>query len=189
MKTVMGVGVNDAYYVVCERKSSGERVWCPFYRRWVQMLARCYNESTIKRQPCYQSSKVCDEWLVFSSFREWMINREWKGFHLDKDILGDGSLYSPKTCAFVTRKVNNFLRKAVDGDLIYSSIKISMRGEYQAYYKGRLIGSYGCELEAKLALIANKKALAAELSKGEPDSRVRDSFPLIIEAKMKNELL
>ena len=189
MKTVMGVGINDADYVVCERKPGGERVWCPFYRRWVQMLARCYNKSTLDRQPCYGVSSVCDEWLLFSTFRDWMASKNWEGLHLDKDILGDGTIYSPEACAFVTRKANNFLRRVAGGDLIYSAIKINLRGGYQVYHRERLVGIFGSELEAKKALIEKKRSLAEEIAKSEPDARVREAFPLIMEGRMKSELL
>lgn len=40
-----------------------------------------------------------------------MRTQDYEGKHLDKDLLFPGNReYSPKTCLFVTRKVNNFVR-------------------------------------------------------------------------------
>lgn len=32
-----------------------------------------------------------------------------EGYHLDKDIMGDGSIYSPQVCRFVPQAINNLL--------------------------------------------------------------------------------
>ena len=57
--------------------------------------------------------KVCEEWeREFESFYQWAICNGWrKGLELDKDIIGDGLLYSPQNCIFVTRKINNQTRR------------------------------------------------------------------------------
>lgn len=127
-KLVCGVGVNDADYVVQEKKSVGytpdgrrkrETVWvCPFYSTWRSMLARCYRTS--ENRPTYVGCTVSEEWKTFSNFKYWMESQDWQGKQLDKDLLSHGNkLYSPDTCVFVDRRVNIFLTERHHG-----------RGEY-----------------------------------------------------------
>lgn len=108
-KLVNGVGINDSWYFT-ERVIDGKRVSCPYYARWSAMLSRCYSKAYQLNQPTYVGCSVCDEWLVFSNFKMWMEKQDWKGKHLDKDILVQGNkVYSPETCIFVTRSINNLL--------------------------------------------------------------------------------
>lgn len=81
----------------------------PLYTVWSGMLNRCYNPNDISF--CNYGAKgviICEEWRTnFLSFYNWAINNGWEqGLQIDKDINGDGKLYSPNTCVFVTRKVN-----------------------------------------------------------------------------------
>jgi len=44
------------------------------------------------------------------AFRAWMIQQDWRGKQLDKDILHPGNkIYSSETCIFVTHEINNLL--------------------------------------------------------------------------------
>ncbi len=86
----------------------------PLFRIWCGMKNRCYNPKRL----CYKyygaiGVTVCEEWLTsYHVFFQWAISNGWQeGLQLDKDINGDGLLYSPKTCAFVTSKVNCNHRK------------------------------------------------------------------------------
>lgn len=79
------------------------------YESWCRMKARCYNP----KNPKYytyggRGVKVCDEWLNdFKSYYDWCIKNGWvDGMQVDKDIIGDGLLYSPTTCLIVTNKQN-----------------------------------------------------------------------------------
>lgn len=98
---LFGVGINDADY-----KVNSKHYKCPYYSRWRDMLRRCYYNDK------YIGVEVCSEWLVFSNFIKWVDsqpNRDWQNCQLDKDLLGDGKLYSPENCRFVTNQVNGFL--------------------------------------------------------------------------------
>ena len=112
-KLVHGVGINDAdYYVRREVTEGGNKViWkCPFYTRWLNMLTRCYYENYQKKYPSYKGCFVCEGWLRFSNFRAWMVQQDWEGKELDKDILIRGNkVYSPQRCVFVERMVNGFI--------------------------------------------------------------------------------
>lgn len=82
----------------------------PLYSIWGDIKTRCYN-SRFRQFKNYGGRGVimCEEWKnSFAAFYDWCVSNGWvKGLDLDKDILGDGLLYSPKTCCFVTRAVNN----------------------------------------------------------------------------------
>ena len=108
-KTIHGVGINDAAYIV-QPTMNGKQVACPFYRRWKDMIDRCYSKKALEKHPNYKGCKVCDEWLTFSKFKIWMYFQDWAGMHLDKDILTDGNkVYGPNTCRFITPETNTIL--------------------------------------------------------------------------------
>ena len=79
------------------------------YKLWHSMIQRCYDTKHTTRQPHYAHCAVCQEWLEFSAFKMWAETHYKDGLHLDKDIKGDGKLYSPETCIFVPRWVNQFV--------------------------------------------------------------------------------
>jgi hypothetical protein len=110
-KLIQGVGINDADYVTRPRPKNheGPLPFCPFFRKWNTMLARCYSSAYKKRQPTYADCFVCEEWLTFSNFKAWMETQDWQDKHLDKDILVQGNKeYCPEKCVFVSQAVNNF---------------------------------------------------------------------------------
>ena len=108
-KLVFGVGINDADYAV-KPTVNGNRVWCPYYRKWFDMLARCYSAKYHKIQPTYIGCTVCEDWIYFSRFRAWMETQDWEGKQLDKDFLFSGNkVDSPSSCVFVDQVVNKFI--------------------------------------------------------------------------------
>ena len=159
MRLVQGIGINDADYVI-RPIINGRQGICPFYQKWHCMLKRCYNPTCQKRCPTYKNCKVCKAWLTFSNFKVWMINQDWKGKQLDKDIRGNGKLYSPKTCCFVepwvnlittdsrasrgkypkgvTKHRNKFqARIRIDGNIIRLGIFYTPEEAYQVYIKAK----------------------------------------------------
>lgn len=75
---------------------------------WGAMMQRCYNK-TCKAYKRYggRGVTVCKEWHNYQNFLDWCLNNGWiKGLHIDKDIKGNGLLYSPSTCKFVSRIEN-----------------------------------------------------------------------------------
>ena len=169
-RLVYGVGFNDANYAVC-RRNNKKRIWCPFYRVWIAMLGRCYNELEQKRHPTYRGCYVNKEWLVFSSFKEWMTTQDWVGKELDKDILVQGNkVYSPLLCIFVRQHINTLLvnRKAERGDYPLGVGLIKLSGKYRArcsaYGKQKLIGNYDTPEEAHEAYKKFKYKYIAEVA-------------------------
>lgn len=98
---VSGVG----YLGVGEYKSCKQGKITKEYRTWRDMLYRCYSG----KEPCYDKVEVCQQWWNFQNFAEWYNKQRdshKEGFELDKDILGNGTLYSPETCSLVTKEDN-----------------------------------------------------------------------------------
>ena len=109
VKLVQGVGINDSNYAVSQLVN-GKLLWCPYYVRWKEMLRRCYSAIEHERNPTYIDCITCEDWKIFSRFKEWMITKDWNGKQLDKDLLIQGNkMYSPKTCIFVSSKINTLL--------------------------------------------------------------------------------
>ena len=85
---------------------------------WEGMVARCYDTSSVS-YPLYGGVgvAVCNRWLEFKAFAADAVllpgasNRfEAEGgfeYQLDKDTLGDGYLYGPETCAWISAKENS----------------------------------------------------------------------------------
>ena len=119
-KLKYGVAINDADYQTSifsiVKNSDGTRTFslewrCPFYKKWEDLIARCYSEQFKSRRPTYVGCSVCEEWLTFSNFKSWMETQDWRGKVLDKDFLSskNNKVYSPETCVFIDPALNSFI--------------------------------------------------------------------------------
>lgn len=82
------------------------------YQLWSNMLKRCYDPND-KRGYFGKNIVVDPRWHCFENFvndiphldcfDKWVSD---KGYDLDKDFKGDGSVYSVNTCAFIPQSVN-----------------------------------------------------------------------------------
>lgn len=89
--------------------------------KWVNILRRCSSYNT---QISYAGVKVNEKWYNFQNFAQWFYqnyNYDYmEKWHIDKDIIcKDCRVYSPETCAFVPREINNLFtkREKCRGDL------------------------------------------------------------------------
>ena len=125
---VYGVGVNNSDCCVWATKD-GKRVQKNAYKHWIAMMSRCYGKVK-EKETTYIGCKVCDEWLVYSNFEKWFNQHYVEGYALDKDILVKGNkVYSPDTCCFVPKAINNLLNKhAKDRGCLPIGITKSGRG-------------------------------------------------------------
>lgn len=74
------------------------------------MLKRCYNQKALERNPGYVGCSVVSDWLLFSTFKEWMKGKSWKGMVLDKDLKVPGNkVYGPDACLFIPSSINTLL--------------------------------------------------------------------------------
>ena len=95
-----------AFYDVIESMVGSEE-FIVSSMRWRSMLNRCYDKKVHINHPRYEGCTVCNEWLLFSNFKEWFDKHYVEGWCLDKDILVKGNkVYSPQTCCFVPNEIN-----------------------------------------------------------------------------------
>ena len=189
-RLVYDVGINDADYVVQRKETIGyvngkqkqKQIWvCPFYRAWTSMLQRCYSIKFQERHPTYIGCSVTDEWITFSSFKNWMMTQDWEGKQLDKDLLFEGNkVYSPETCVFVSGMVNLFTidRGNDRGEFLIGVYWHNASGKFLTQCgnpftkKNEYIGLFTCEQEAHEAWLKRKLELAHELASIQTDPRV-----------------
>lgn len=121
------------------------------YGIWSNMLARCYDESTQRKQPAYIGCSVAKDWHSYVNFAEWYINQEYYGlgYHLDKDLIFKGNrVYSKDTCTLIPPEINATIstNKAsekglpvgvnkIDGGYVARLNKGSEGRQYLGYYK------------------------------------------------------
>lgn len=167
-KLVCGVGVNDADYVVCRNGV----IVCQYYRVWSGMLMRAYSDKFKKRCGTYSECSVCDDWLYFSKFKDWMQRQDWRGKELDKDLIVAGNKeYSPMFCVFVSKQINTFITENKTTKIKLTGAFFHKKsGRYQASCKNPFtkklvhIGLFDSEIEASLAWRAKKNEFAQALA-------------------------
>ncbi len=179
MKLVQGVGINDADYQTdfTEWKDGKQYlIWrCPYHVKWKGMLRRCYAKDAYKT---YRDNKVqvCDEWLTFSNFKKWLLSFNIPenllgSYDLDKDILGDGRLYSPEGCTLLPHKVNCFILDKADVESPYPVGVYKSKDKYIARCNNPLLGkrehlgSYFCPEQAHQAWLDKKLQVLEGLRK------------------------
>lgn len=182
MKVLLyGVGINDSSYAT--RKSvDGVIKTCPFYVKWKSMLARCYSSKHQAKYPTYANCTVCDEWLTFSNFKKWMQTQDWKGKHLDKDLLKQGNkVYSPDFCLFVDANINTFINDQPlhRGDLplgVYfdrDNLKFKSQCRNPFNGKNENLGRFECRHMAHIAWRKRKHELACQLADLQTNQKIK----------------
>lgn len=112
---IFGIGVNDSDYITSP-VINGKQIPCPIYNCWKAMLTRCYSKKDRDRRSAYAGCEVHESWHIFSSFRGWYLDNYENGLSLDKDILVfENKVYSPYSCAYVPRFLNNLFRSSPSG--------------------------------------------------------------------------
>lgn len=168
-KLVYGAGTND---LTGNRKSK-------IYNAWANMIERCYSPRFHERYPTYVGCSVCEEWLLFSNFKTWMISQDWEGKCLDKDILFPGNkVYSPETCAFVSQELNLFMTERNAKRGMYP-IGVSAYGQTKKFVscckengKSVHLGYFDTPEDAHKAWLAKKLELAYKHAANQKDQRV-----------------
>jgi hypothetical protein len=179
-KLVHGVGINDADYTV-QPVVFGKQVMCPFYSAWTHMLKRCYDPRCHAKQPTYIGCSVAPEWHSFMAFRAWMIERDWVGNDLDKDILVPGNkVYGPQTCVFISSGLNKFANDnaAGRGEWPIGVCWHRQRGKFEARCcnpfsgKQEYLGLFTCPDAAHEAWRARKHEHSLALAAEQTDPRL-----------------
>lgn len=150
---VCGRGINDCPDPVYWREGGKQQV-CPIYSTWADMLARCYSEKELSRNPSYADTEVCDEWLSFSNFKRWVEAQPWRGNQIDKDILHPGAnLYSPETCTFIPKRINVIFKGYNKGRKglpigVCESTNPNRKKKYVVYFNKKWAGNFYTPNEA-----------------------------------------
>lgn len=181
-KPIYGVGINDADYSVTPR-INGKQVMCPFYKAWKSMITRCYSKALHKQNPTYIGCTVIKEWRSFMIFRRWMIEQNWQGKHLDKDIVYPGNkVYSPEKCVFVTQSINKLLLTSGSSrgkwplGVIFDNQKKKFRANLAACKKQKHLGFFNNPKEASLIYREAKRLYLLRIACCEPDIRVKQGL-------------
>lgn len=106
--TVYGIGIIGDKYSIKAKE----------FQAWCDLLFRT-TESFKSTNPTYENVTVCEEWLYYPNFYEWLHSQEnfdkWfngKRWCVDKDILfKNNKIYSPDTCCLVPNKINTLFVK------------------------------------------------------------------------------
>lgn len=181
-RKVHGVGVNDADYNVYTLESGKIVGKCRYYECWVGMLRRCYSEKLHLKYPSYIGCEVFKDWQYFMNFKSWVDSqpeRQWRCLQLDKDLLGDGTLYSPENCAFIPKIVNTFISYPSKKERQFM-LGVSLREfGYSARCnnpldsnQSRYIGYFKTEYEAHRAWQSRKHSYSCILAEQQSDKRV-----------------
>lgn len=165
--TVFKKGCVDVFF---KTSFGGKQIWQ--YTLWKGIIGRCFYEPLRQKNPTYSEVSVCDEWLSFGNFLEW-VNKEvgYKGkpdgMEIDKDILVKGNkYYSPSTCCFVPTAVNLLLTDRINhrGEWPVGVCLNKDRNKFQAQLSisGKLKG-LGCFDTPEEAFLAYKIAKEAQI--------------------------
>jgi hypothetical protein len=170
-KMIYGVGINDANYTT--RTST----WtCPYFRKWKDMLCRCYSDYEIARHPPYANCYVIEEWKYFTKFKIWMETQDWEEKQLDKDLLfPNNKEYGPETCVFVSNVVNVFITEKSGQDLPVGVSKHKDRYQSRCGTLGKgqkYLGIYDTADEAHGVWLNFKLEQAKILAAQQTDDRV-----------------
>lgn len=87
------------------------------YQKWFSMLRRCYLSEN--KSSSYFDCTVCDEWLNYQNFAEWLYSQadSLDGLHLDKDKKVKGNrVYAPEFCSLITEKENLSISRKVNSE-------------------------------------------------------------------------
>ncbi len=97
----------EIYGVACRGKGAFTSKH-PAYKKWMNMLARCYSSSG----QGLSGATVCEDWLNYQNFAKWYEENSIPLFELDKDLSGT-SIYNPETCVFLPKKINQYINTSL----------------------------------------------------------------------------
>lgn len=149
-----------AYNSQRKHKATKNGKMLPAYQTWRDMIRRCYCPKVREKHPSYEGCSVDERWHDFQDFADWFHNHPYSSlkYHLDKDILMTGSkVYSPETCCFIPRDLNNLLldHARARGDCPQGVIFRKDTKKYSSMIrvggKTKRLGDFNCPYEAHKA--------------------------------------
>jgi hypothetical protein len=147
----------------------GVKRMSPLYNMWFDMYQRCTSERSRKIRPHYYKTELHPDWYNFHTFADWAEHQRGynefceKGipYQLDKDLLGEGTLYSPDNCCFLPKEVNAFLRTNLSraNTSGVTGVVVLPNGKYRACIRDSRVGKnihLGCFVDIDEAASAYK---------------------------------
>lgn len=123
------------------------------YRRWKNLIGRCYSNKFYTNTKIYKDATVCEEWHNFQNFAKWH-EENWKpwmdsSWDLDKDLLVKGNkIYSPETCAFVPQEINTSMTNTLEFRGVYPIGVRKNKNRFEARFGKVYLGSFYTPEEA-----------------------------------------
>ena len=125
------------------------------YNTWSNMIKRCYQKD-YREYHLYGGAGVCvcEDWHNFQVFAEWYVSNVKSGFVIDKDIKGNGKIYSEEYCTALPAVINTFItsnkNKAINNN--FTGVYPYTEGKFQVRCcdltgKQNIIGVVTSELE------------------------------------------
>lgn len=143
---VAGRGINDSNYTT-QAKTGGRVQFCSYFTAWCRIMR--------------SNAPVDPAWLRFSQFSAWMQKQDWEGKQIDRHLFGEGNLYGPDTCCYLSKEVANAVRalkcdqsRGIDKPLSNDAAK-----PYRAVLNGKHIGYFDSEDAARFALNATRRGI------------------------------
>lgn len=177
--SVFGVGIiGNKYPTSCNDGKPAKE-----YIMWKAILNRCFYKQLNNTQ-CYNNCQICDEWLLYEKFYEWVHMQEnfeqlynlGIRFDVEKDILiKNNNLYSHETCCLVPHNVNALFVKQQfhRGEYPIGVCYDQEFNKYAAYLciygKQRRIGRFDSVESAFNNYKINKEALIKKIAQEEYD--------------------
>jgi len=178
-RPIYGVGINDADYMT---QYQGER--CPYYMAWKSMIRRCYSKECHLRSPTYIGCSVHKDWHVFSTFKDWMKQQDWKNNSLDKDLLNPGNrVYAEGNCIFVSARINALFNNNKASRGAYpEGVYLQDRGKKFVAEVGvnskrsKYLGLFDTPEEAREAYINAKHKIIVDIANEQDDPRLKNGL-------------
>jgi len=197
-KLVGGWGVNDLSKPVkrdayIDDEGVYHKRWAyPLYEHWKNIIARARCPKYHAKFPAYSDVEVCEDWKYLSKFEEWALTHDYEGKALDKDILGDGKLYSPDTCCFITPRLNGFLvgcriKKDLPLGVTWEQDRQKYKAEIAINGKSRRLGNFTNQWQAHLVYCKKKLELAQQiLVEEQADERISSALQIKLQKQVDN---
>lgn len=166
----------------------GKKVVRKEYTQWLGMFNRTKGKKNYENVVLSEMFKSYDLWYEWAEEQKGFLNTEHNGkiWSIDKDIIGDGTIYSEDVCVFVPCVINNLFRSGSSERKTAGYVGVSKESRKKLFKaaisvdsKPHHLGYFKTELEAHLEYLKARKLFADKLYDryGESvDCRVWDSL-------------
>ena len=131
------------------------------YTQWGAMMLRSRFQTYAENVVIDDRFKSYDYFIDWAKNQKGWLHTEDSGrlWALDKDIVGDGSIYSPEVCVFVPAVINNFNIKSLDHSLprcVSKTPSGNYIGRMKMFGKRKSLGTYNTIQEATKSVVSAK---------------------------------